>query len=77
MIDPNNPPVRVTKWTKELKKVLKRCPKGTWLYISNGEMNIMACGKNGAPMYTKRGGVDQDYIITHITPNTAIDGGGW
>lgn len=77
MIDPNNPPMRVTKWTKELKKVLKRCPTGIWLWVSCSVIYIMACGKDGKPMYTEHGGVDPDYIITEITPSTVIDGGSW
>ncbi|MCJ7816695.1 MAG: hypothetical protein MUP55_02450 [Candidatus Aenigmarchaeota archaeon] len=73
MIDPKNPPEKVKAWIRRFKKCLSECPKGIW-FFSNGELHIMAYGKDG-PVYKKEG-VDPDYKIDYYSKRL-FEGGDW
>ena len=74
MIDPENPPEKVKKWIKRLKKCFKEAPTGLW-FFSNGELHILADGKDGQ-MFTSHGGVDPKYRIDSVD-SQLFEGGDW
>lgn len=74
MINPDDPPEDVKKWIRKLKLLMNKCPKGLW-FFSNGELHIMASGKNGRPVMDGES-YDSDYIIDYISGNI-FDGGDW
>ena len=71
--DTHNPPEKVKKWIKRLKKCLKAKPKGLW-FFSNGELNIMVVDENGELVYGRYGEVDQEYIVDSIS-SSLFEGG--
>jgi len=76
MIDIENPPKEVKQWIKRLKRCFTEQPNGVWFFVSDSEVHVMACGKEGERIMDKSGGVDSDYRIDSI-PVDDIDGGGW
>lgn len=76
MIDPNDPPKRIEEWIKELKRVIKRMPKGVWLFANSAGLSVMALGEDGLhKTKDNRGGMDPEYMIDTIRCD--IDGGDW
>ena len=66
---------------KKLIQMLKKLEKAwtntnLWLFVAEGQINIMQGDKDGKPAMTDRGGVDPEYIVDSIVLPGA-DGGGW
>lgn len=65
------------QWVVELQKLLDCAPKNYWLFMSEGGLHLMKMGKNGKPVETEHGGMDQNYIDTAFHCSIPMDGGGW
>jgi len=57
-----------------LKRVAKKWPDSLWLFSGSGSLCVMK-KLDGEPVYTDRGGVNQDYVVETI--NIQNDGGDW
>lgn len=58
-----------------LNKLSKSWPKSLWLFSASGTLCVMRTGHNNERIMTKKGGVDQDYVLTSV--NIPNDGGDW
>jgi len=59
-----------------LRMLAGRWPRTMWLFSASGTLYVMRCGENGEHVMTRGGGVDPDYIVTHIM-DIDNDGGDW
>jgi hypothetical protein len=66
------------QWTKEMKKLLKKCPKGHWLFAASGSLYLMKLRPDGGRYITPSEGMDQNYIVgDNMGCGIEIDGGDW
>ena len=64
-------------WTDRMRKLLKQCPEGHWLFSADGGLYLMRFGEDGKRRETGSGGMDQDAIVGSIMQGPEIDGGDW
>ena len=71
---------QLSKKDKELIQMLKKLEKAwantnLWLFVAEGQINIMQGDKDGKQAMTSSGGVDPEYIVDSVV--LPADGGGW
>jgi len=61
---------------KKLQELNDNWPRDLWLFSGNGMLHLMEYDKNGKPLITKFGGVDDKAIIKTFV-DILNDGGDW
>lgn len=65
------------QWLKDAKKLFKRLPRNTIVFVTGGSLNLIRCGADGRPVnLPNNGGYDQDYMVDGFVSH-GLDGGDW
>lgn len=67
----------VNQWVAQMKRIIRECPKGHWLFVAEGHLHLMKYGPNEKRAETHSGYLDQNYIVEIIMDGPEIDGGEW